>query len=52
MKNKQCCFCKIPIRHGQGNNPEPVKSSKYICCDSCNFKVVIQARMQQVKEVK
>lgn len=46
-KNRQffkCCICGRESK-GFGNNPVPISYSG-ICCDECNSKVVIPARMQ------
>lgn len=43
-----CCICGETIE-GYGNNPEPFKSEGR-CCDSCNLKFVIPARVARVKE--
>jgi len=40
-----CCICGEEI-DGYGNNPEPVKSEGR-CCDACNMKFVIPARMAE-----
>lgn len=44
-----CCICGKEIK-GYGNNAASVKSS--ICCDECNIKVVIPARLGIREEVK
>lgn len=43
-----CCICNKPIR-GYGNNAEPVK--KGTCCDKCNNKFVILARMLDIQMI-
>ena len=41
----RCCFCGKEIV-GFGNNPYPlVEDSEVRCCDECNTKVVIPARL-------
>lgn len=45
-----CCICGEPIT-GYGNNPYPVKEEGR-CCDACNIKFVIPARMTQVLKNK
>ncbi len=40
---KVCCICGKRF-YGYGNNPEPEKSDGY-CCDECNSKYVIPARL-------
>ena len=50
MTNKRttCCICgKETERYG--NDPWPVKSEG-LCCDKCNFTVVIPARKKQWAE--
>lgn len=42
-----CCFCGRPF-YGYGNNAEPVIKNG-ICCDECNLKKVIPARIKQLK---
>ena len=42
----KCCICGKEIV-GFGNNPWPVKDSGY-CCDECNSRVVIQARIEML----
>jgi hypothetical protein len=45
----KCCLCKkqIPIVRGWkfGNNAQPLKEGR--CCDDCNVKKVIPARLKQ-----
>lgn len=41
-----CCICNKPIK-GYENNAEPVK--KGTCCDKCNNKFVIPARMLDIQ---
>jgi hypothetical protein len=44
-KKDYCCICGESI-DGYGNNPEPYRSSADgRCCDACNFKFVVPARM-------
>lgn len=43
--NDLCCICGEPIE-GYGNNPEPYKHEGR-CCDACNLKFVIPARIAQ-----
>ena len=42
-ESKICCICKKPF-DGYGNNAEPVCTGS--CCDECNMKEVIPARMK------
>ena len=44
-ESKICCICKKPF-DGYGNNAEPICSG--ICCDECNMKEVIPARMRML----
>ena len=48
LKNK-CCLCGKEII-GYGNNPAPLKSSVRKCCDECNLKLVVPARMKMKGE--
>ena len=41
-----CCICGEES-YGYGNNPEPYKHEGR-CCDACNMKFVIPARMAQL----
>ena len=44
-KEAFCCICGEPIE-GYGNNPEPyVSADEGRCCDSCNVRFVIPARL-------
>lgn len=43
-KEEVCCICGEPLK-GYGNNPAPYKESGK-CCDACNRKFVIPARLQ------
>ena len=50
----KCCICgrKIEIKNknwDKGHNAQPVKSGR--CCDDCNFKVVIPARLYKLKQM-
>ena len=45
-----CCICGEPIK-GYGNNPEPFMSADDgVCCDGCNLKFVIPARLEMMRE--
>lgn len=44
----ECCICGKKF-YGFGNNPIPVKPNGE-CCDSCNYNVVIPARLKQIKK--
>ena len=49
-KEDFCCICGEPIE-GYGNNPEPFMSSQDgQCCDGCNLKFVIPARLTTMEE--
>lgn len=43
MEKKICCICGKEFE-GWGNNPYPLKDEGE-CCDDCNFKYVIPARI-------
>lgn len=50
-KEKQvCCICGEEIK-GYGNNPEPYHSAENgeRCCDACNLKFVIPARLEGIQ---
>jgi hypothetical protein len=47
---KICCICGEPFE-GYGNNPEPYKSAdEGSCCDGCNLKFVIPARIEAMED--
>jgi len=46
-KEETCCICGEPL-NGYGNNPAPYKKSG-LCCDACNAKFVIPARLAQLE---
>lgn len=47
---KICCICGEPFE-GYGNNPEPYKSAEEgSCCDGCNLKFVIPARIEAMED--
>ena len=49
-KESFCCICGEPIE-GYGNNPEPYMSAdEGRCCDSCNIRFVIPARMEMMED--
>ena len=49
MKNQKCCFCEKDYGE-HGNNPFPVnKNPKARCCEDCNMKIVVVARLRQLK---
>jgi hypothetical protein len=43
-----CCICGEPSE-GYGNNPDPYKNTGR-CCDACNLKFVIPARLTQYRD--
>lgn len=43
-----CCICGEP-NEGYGNNPDPYKTTGR-CCDACNLKFVIPARLTQYRD--
>lgn len=45
-EKKICCICGKEFE-GFGNNPEPVKNEGK-CCDECNEKIVIPARIREM----
>lgn len=45
-KEEICCICGEPIE-GYGNNPRPYKQEGR-CCDACNSKFVIPARLAEL----
>lgn len=46
MKKEICSICKKEYT-GWGNNAEPINDGR--CCDECNWKKVIPARMKKLK---
>ena len=49
-KENFCCICGEPIE-GYGNNPEPyVSADEGRCCDSCNIRFVIPARIEMMED--
>ena len=49
-KQKICCLCGKPFK-GWGNNPDPLAFKEdERCCDFCNDKFVIPARIIQNRE--
>ena len=44
---KKCCICGMEF-NGFGNNPEPIMSG--CCCDDCNSRYVIPARLYGATE--
>ena len=48
-KEQECVICHKPFE-GYGNNAEPVAEGR--CCDECNAKVVIPARIEEMNKSK
>lgn len=49
-KHEFCCICGEPLE-GYGNNPEPFMSAgEGRCCDGCNLKFVIPARLAAMED--
>ena len=48
VERKVCCICGEEFEE-YGNNPAPIKDSGK-CCDGCNLKFVIPARIEQNKQ--
>ena len=48
-KEQECVICHQPFE-GYGNNAEPVAEGR--CCDECNAKVVIPARIEEMNKSK
>ena len=48
-KEQECVICHQPFE-GYGNNAEPVAEGR--CCDECNAKVVIPARIEEINKHK
>ena len=49
-KEDFCCICGEPIE-GYGNNPEPyVSADEGRCCDACNIRFVIPARLDMMED--
>lgn len=42
----KCCFCGKELDYCSSNNAEPVRAG--VCCDECNWKHVIPARMAEL----
>lgn len=50
MNMLKCCICG-QIFIGYGNNPWPVnKKEDAVCCDDCNYRKVIPARLAMMSE--
>lgn len=46
METTNCIICKKDFK-GHGNNPQPLSETGE-CCDTCNYKFVIPARMEDL----
>lgn len=42
-----CCLCGKTVK-GWGNNPYPLKKELEECCDDCNMKYVVPARIRKI----
>lgn len=51
MKNEtmRCSICGTEITDGIGNNPEPLRTPKERCCDDCNKRLVLPARLEEAQ---
>jgi hypothetical protein len=47
-RKRTCCICGEALI-GYGNNPWPVEEEGE-CCDQCNWKYVVPARFEMLKE--
>ena len=46
MARINCVLCEAPIKDF-GHNPDPVSTTGR-CCESCNFSLIIPARIKQL----
>ena len=44
-----CSLCRERF-YGYGHNPEPIKRFEERCCDDCNARYVLQARIRYITE--
>lgn len=44
MKTQKCIICNVQFK-GYGHNPEPIESSHFRCCNTCNETRVIPYRL-------
>ena len=49
-KNEMCCLCGKQFK-GKGHTPFPAKEVG-LCCDECNYKVVVPMRIEQLVELR
>lgn len=47
----KCCICGYEFS-GYGNNPWPLANDDSKCCDMCNMKYVLVARLVNLKDGK
>ena len=46
----KCCFCG-EVFEGYGNNPWPMADdTKHRCCNVCNMRIVVPARIEFIRE--
>ena len=43
--NKRCIFCKIAVPPHFSHNPAPIYEFPAVCCETCNYQIVIPKRM-------
>lgn len=44
----KCCLCHADIKARETNNPAPLVNERgAVCCDVCNVRYVIPARIEQ-----
>lgn len=48
QRMKVCCFCGLDAGE-YGNNPEPLFYWPRVCCDGCNLRLVIPARLRALQ---
>lgn len=46
-----CSLCGKKFK-GYGNNPEPLATNEERCCDDCNIKYVVPARLYGFKDLE
>ena len=44
----ECCICEAIIPD-LGHNPDPINEGKGRCCDTCNLRYVIPARIYSLR---
>lgn len=50
MKKQYCSICGQAMLEEFGNNAQPINDG--ICCDNCNYTVVIPARIRLADRLK